>query len=644
MKNYFLIGVGLLLVTLTHAQNWQWIQTAGSNTHNNRGNAVCTDQAGNLIITGHHRPALHLLKDLRNSAFIELTNYSQRDNRMFVAKYAPDGTLLWANDAKGFFADGQDVTTDPAGNIYLTGNFAEMTTFSSQGGKPLSLNGHFPGMMYLAKYSPGGKLLWVLKGGSEHGESKSQALAFHKGRLYIAGFSDLVPGEALLFEQLHSKPERFSPATPLPFAEAKIGHLAVYNTQGHLEDVLFMGNNQSEVLLSDVVIGEAGQIFLSALFTGDFIHQGKSIISRPFQTDGLVLAYTREGKLKWKKHLEGKLNADNGPTLAISGNRLMVGVARRGGTDQIVHSISLTSSDSLKMPNLPHLGLYMFDLNGEMAWASYATMPRGEVELWGMEMDQKGQTYLCGNFTGDLMTGHDTLSSTGFHSKKIGKKGVYSWWDRNAFQLKYNAEGQNLWASCTQGIGKEEAHGIAVNERGEIFTTGYYQSTQSTTFGWIEPRSMGEESVYLAKMTSDPPIALGSPMDSLFIPQAERKITKQASLSLSSRSVDILLWDNNQIDGDVVSIFVNDSCILKAYRLNANKRKISIELPAGEDHQLLLHAENTGAIYPNTAAISIIDDRVKQTVLLAADLRRSQSIQLEVKENAAEPPLGSLRP
>ena len=44
---------------------------------------------------------------------------------VFVAKYAPDGTLLWATSAGGSSYDdtGRGIATDPRGNSYVTGEF-----------------------------------------------------------------------------------------------------------------------------------------------------------------------------------------------------------------------------------------------------------------------------------------------------------------------------------------------------------------------------------------------------------------------------------------------------------------------------------------------------------------------------------------
>ena len=52
---------------------------------------------------------------------------------MFVAKYARDGTLLWATSAGGISCgrQGLGIATDPRGNSYVTGDFSGTATFGA---------------------------------------------------------------------------------------------------------------------------------------------------------------------------------------------------------------------------------------------------------------------------------------------------------------------------------------------------------------------------------------------------------------------------------------------------------------------------------------------------------------------------------
>ncbi|MBK7946935.1 MAG: SBBP repeat-containing protein [Flavobacteriales bacterium] len=77
---------------------------------------IATDQDGNLVATGWYQgfPITFGTNTLSNSGSKDI----------FIAKYAPDGALLWATRAGGAFSEESSaIATDGSGNIYLTGEF-----------------------------------------------------------------------------------------------------------------------------------------------------------------------------------------------------------------------------------------------------------------------------------------------------------------------------------------------------------------------------------------------------------------------------------------------------------------------------------------------------------------------------------------
>ncbi|MFH1022588.1 MAG: PKD domain-containing protein [Planctomycetota bacterium] len=118
---------------------------------------LATDPAGNTIVAGY--------------SFFPLS-----DNDILVAKIDPLGTLVWTTHYNGP-ANGEDlamaVTTDAAGNIYVTGTSTGLTT-----GRDL----------IVLKYNPDGRLLWENRyNGSADDLDQGQAIATAAGRVYITG-------------------------------------------------------------------------------------------------------------------------------------------------------------------------------------------------------------------------------------------------------------------------------------------------------------------------------------------------------------------------------------------------------------------------------------------------------------------------
>jgi hypothetical protein len=129
--------------------NCIWVrQVGGAGQDTPTGMAV--DSLGNCFITGYHEsPTLSFgTQTLTNSGGVDI----------FIAKYAPDGTDLWAKSATGDANEySRSVAVDMFGNSYINGDFN--TDSISFDGNLLVKNGNQD--MFLTKYSSSGNVLWI---------------------------------------------------------------------------------------------------------------------------------------------------------------------------------------------------------------------------------------------------------------------------------------------------------------------------------------------------------------------------------------------------------------------------------------------------------------------------------------------------
>ena len=102
-----------------------WARRAGgSSTDEGRGIAI--DSAGNSYVSGFF--AGNATFGLGDANQTTLTSAGSLD--VFVAKYDPNGELVWARGAGGSSSDdGFEIATDGAGNGYVTGRFGGTATF-----------------------------------------------------------------------------------------------------------------------------------------------------------------------------------------------------------------------------------------------------------------------------------------------------------------------------------------------------------------------------------------------------------------------------------------------------------------------------------------------------------------------------------
>ena len=92
---------------------------------------------------------------------------------------------------------------------------------------------------------------------------------------------------------------------------------------------------------------------------------------------------------------------------------------------------------------------------------------------------------------------------------------------------------------------------------------------------------------------------------------AARKKVFAAQIPVSGDSVELHFYDNGQVDGDSISLFLNDKLIFEHIRLT--DKAYSIKLSVSElnaTNELIMVAENLGSIPPNTSfMVAIVGDK-----------------------------------
>lgn len=110
-------------------------------------------------------------------------------------------------------------------------------------------------------------------------------------------------------------------------------------------------------------------------------------------------------------------------------------------------------------------------------------------------------------------------------------------------------------------------------------------------------------------------------------------ITKRATeviqtVDLAEDSVVLSLYDNGEIDGDTVSVFMNNEQVVSKAGLKASAYKKTIFVKRGESVQLTLFAENLGSVPPNTGLLVIYSGEQRYQVHFTSTLSKSAVIVL----------------
>jgi len=158
------------------------------------GTAIAVDIEGNAYITGNFWGTIDF-----DSGEGEMLVTSNSESDIFLAKYSPTGECLWAFGIGGNASDeGRGVAVDLAGNVYITGAFAQTVDFDpSTNTNNLVSNGFFD--IYVAKYNPQGEYQWAFVVGGTSSCYGNTVAHDYGNKLAVGGnfavFADFDPSE-----------------------------------------------------------------------------------------------------------------------------------------------------------------------------------------------------------------------------------------------------------------------------------------------------------------------------------------------------------------------------------------------------------------------------------------------------------------
>lgn len=114
----------------------------------------------------------------------------------------------------------------------------------------------------------------------------------------------------------------------------------------------------------------------------------------------------------------------------------------------------------------------------------------------------------------------------------------------------------------------------------------------------------------------------------------ERENVVMNEIEVESDTVQIGIYDNGEIDGDIISIFYNQKLILYSQKLT--HKSIRIKLPIDsllKYNEISMFAENLGLIPPNTALMVIDDGKNRYELRLSSSLEKNATVRLKKKKS-----------
>lgn len=117
------------------------------------------------------------------------------------------------------------------------------------------------------------------------------------------------------------------------------------------------------------------------------------------------------------------------------------------------------------------------------------------------------------------------------------------------------------------------------------------------------------------------------------LPYTQRKDHLQQTVDIASDSLMLSFYDNGVVDGDSISVYINDQLAIPSTKLKSVATKKAIYIGGMSEIRLLLVADNLGSIPPNTGLLVIRDGEKTYQVNFTADMQTNASIILRRKRN-----------
>src|ERR1039457_3089119 len=163
-RNFTILGLLAFTGLSSYAQSWVW-ERFNTETYHTYANATSIDPSGNVYVTGHFMSNHISFGNITLNKSDTMTTGAD----FFIVKYDPNGNVLWAKSAAGLNTEfgqnqGQAVTTDRLGNVFVTGRFSGPHIIFDHDTLTNTTNYYFD--FFLAKYDSNGNLQWVKQAGS----------------------------------------------------------------------------------------------------------------------------------------------------------------------------------------------------------------------------------------------------------------------------------------------------------------------------------------------------------------------------------------------------------------------------------------------------------------------------------------------
>ncbi|MDD3875736.1 MAG: T9SS type A sorting domain-containing protein [Bacteroidales bacterium] len=453
LKNLLLLIIICQSIAAVKAQEWLWIKTAGSSSYD-FAHAIANDTNSNIFTTG-------FFEGTASFGSTQLVSSGQRD--IFIAKYNPSGTVLWAKKAGGTSnEESLALAVDNEGNCFITGFFSGTATF----GTGTNLTSTQAKDIFIAKYNgTNGNLIWAKKVGVNGDAEGAGIVVDNLGNCYISGY--------------FRNTATFKSTNPTITLSSSNGSLDAFVAKYDASGVALWAKKSGGANLDrayGIAIDSDENLITTGYYegTGTF---GSTQLTSNGDGDGFVAKYNNSGTLIWAESMGG-LYSDWGIALTTDTNKTIY-VTGRFEVAADFDTISLTSNGGhdIFVSKISSDGHFIYAKN---FGGSYIDFP---------------QSITTSNYFDAVYISGAYSISAQFDNKQVNSLTN----SQDVFLARLDTNGFCEWVLDGGGAYDDVANDVCVDKYGNIFSAGYFYNSQ-VSFGNLAVSGYGEYDVFFGKI------------------------------------------------------------------------------------------------------------------------------------------------
>ena len=379
-------SMDFFVAKVSPAGKFLWVATGGGELID-RGYAVASDHLGHAYVTGHFQSP--------TAAFEKVTITNGGNYDLFVAKYGPDGQLLWIKTGGGAGYDyGHGIAADRQGNVFVSGAVAGEGAYDGQA------LGHLgPSHLVCLGLDADGKLRWHHAAAGKGSSSGHAITADQRGNCYLGGFA---AGASTLAGK------------PLGAGGGRDLVVAKFDAAGRLV-WLHTGHGSDSAMVHEIAADSQGNVWASGMFTGELTLADRSVANAG-KHDILLTRFDTQGKRLWTR-TAGGAGIDYGLGITTDG---------RGNcytTGSFTGEVAFEGTRQKSQTAGSDIHILKLDADGRLQWFQQAGGIRTD-HAYSIVSDGHANLYLSGACRGPASFGKHTLDNLGSNDIFLAKIGI----------------------------------------------------------------------------------------------------------------------------------------------------------------------------------------------------------------------------